>query len=144
MFTAEELRRMMPSQEEYIQSPLNKEAIELIMYSASSAAKRGFHGISFVLVKDWETKGHVSNNVGLYYEASQVVQFLQDTALGYKLWVENNEHDYWVSLHWGDNHEITEDCGVIEVTPNSMTTQMLMDKYETVCLNFLSLLCFWE
>lgn len=132
MFTAYELREMMSipglSAEEYIQSPLTKEAIDTVFREAAIAAKGGYHGISFYLSQMYELMGFL-DSPHQYYEASKVLTFLKDPALGYEIYTGEDTVDLttFVSIHWGDNLALTKSIYAIKVSPNAITTEMLLE-----------------
>lgn len=131
MFTAYELREMMsvpgPSAEEYIQSPLTKEAIDTVFQEAAVAAQGRYHGLSFHLSQMYERMGFI-DSPQQYYEASKILTFLKDPALGYELYTREDSTDLttFVSLHWGDNLSLTKNIYAIKVSPNTITTEMLL------------------
>ena len=131
MFTAYELREMMsipgPSAEEYIQSPLTKEAIDTVFQEAAVAAQGGYHGLSFHLSQMYERMGFI-DSPQQYYEASKILTFLKDPSLGYEIYTREDSTDIttFVSLHWGDNLSLTKNIYAIKVSPNATTTEMLL------------------
>jgi hypothetical protein len=134
MFTAYQLKEMMPvvhpapSAEEYIQSPLTKEAIDTVFQEAALAAQGGYHGMSFYLSQMYELMGFL-DSPHQYYEASQVLRFLKDPALGYEIYTGEDTVDLttFVSMHWGDNLSLTKSVYAIKVSPNGSTTEILLE-----------------
>lgn len=121
---ADELRSLLPvvksssSNTEDVPSPLDKEALQVILDYAKEKAQQGFGGVMFFLdciYEQYFTLEHINR----YYLESFVLDMLKAPELGFEIEEEKAGDGTFVKLWWSHKHPFftSSNMKVIEVTP---------------------------
>ena len=123
---ADELRNMLPqhvaqqssTSPDEAPSPLNQEALEVILQYARDKAQQGFGTVMFFLDGFFEQYSNLEHPTQ-YYVESVVLEMLRNPKLGFEVEEEDTGDGTLVKLRWSDNHpEFTYGhVKTIEVTP---------------------------
>jgi hypothetical protein len=122
---ADELRSMLPvvqsssSNTEEVPSPLNQEALQVILDYTKEKAQQGFGGVMFFLDGIYE-QYFTLESTSRYYLESFVLDKLRAPELGFEIEMEDAGDGTFVKLWWSQEHPFftTSKMKVIEVTPS--------------------------
>lgn len=121
---ADELRSMLPvvnktsiTNPQDAPSPLNKEAVAVILEMAKEKAEQGFGGFRFFLDGIYEQYSSLEST-SRYYTESDVLDMLKAPEMGFSVEEEDTGDGTYVNLYWSQEHKrCYAPPKLIEVTP---------------------------